>query len=92
MTANLTSDLCGFMSPLYCRLTKYNQQRADASTFFEACSDRTYQIMDISISRMIMELETAGVAHNDNDNNALYLEDCYICKLLICVPDDIPTL
>ncbi|GAX73782.1 hypothetical protein CEUSTIGMA_g1233.t1 [Chlamydomonas eustigma] len=42
------------------KLTTYNQQRAVANVSFDACCDRTYQLTEASVRRMLLELDTAG--------------------------------
>ncbi len=42
------------------RLLKYNQHRAEANEYFEDCANRTYQLMDGCVNRMMLELDTAG--------------------------------
>lgn len=36
-------------------------QAGEAETYFEECASCTYQVVDAHVSRMLLELETAGV-------------------------------
>lgn len=35
-------------------------QAGDVEAYFEECASRTYQVVDAHVSRMLLELETAG--------------------------------
>lgn len=39
---------------------RYHQQRAQANEHFELCTTRTYQLMDQVVTRMMLELDSAG--------------------------------
>ena len=36
------------------------QQSGEAGVYFNACAGRTHQVVDAHVSRMLLELETAG--------------------------------
>lgn len=61
LSVRLTRKLGPHCWALYCCIrSRYHQQRAQANEHFELCTSRTYQLMDQVVTRMMLELDSAG--------------------------------
>jgi len=48
------------LSTINAKLAKFSQQFGNAGAYFEACCSRMHQMVDAHVSRMLLELDTAG--------------------------------